>query len=232
LLAVSDRRIVLEFIAVLVHCGVAILRASTAEGPENEDGCPRVIRYQRGPHPSVLKARLVQDTGTEYRCFGRLQSLAQAMRVIAPRNKIERPYARIPDVGQSTLVAHGKRVIRIDLLVEPRTDNNASLRNAEHLRIRIDDGEALRIERAPINDGAVVDCVPLHIEKKRRTPAQRSADISTILMQNKRSLPAGVWIPRIPCVAAEIVERCAPESVCTGFGENLNTPETEFVVLR
>ena len=42
---------------------------------------------------------------------------------------------------------------------------------------------------------------------------------------------ARVRIARIPCVAPEIVESCALQLVGSGFGEDLDPPETEFVVL-
>src|SRR3954469_10970872 len=99
------------------------------------------------------------------------------------REKIEATYSRMLNISSGKSIADGKRVGWSDLVIDSWTDPNPALRNAEHLRERIDNAERSRIQNCPINDGAIVDSSQINNDKERRELTKWPLHAAAILFQ-------------------------------------------------
>jgi hypothetical protein len=121
---------------------------------------------------------------------------------------------------------------RAELIIEAWVDDYAPLRSPVDIGEWVDDGQHNRVERAAVDDGAVVNGMSLDIQEKRGAPVQWTAPTGSVFLQQKRRLLLRIRVPRIPEVIGEIKVGGAMKFIGTRFGEDLDPAITEFVVFR
>ena len=99
-----------------------------------------------------------------YHGFGGLQHLASDANAVTLRHEVEAPDIGVGDVGSRERVADGQSILRVQLIVDARRHNHAPLGDAKHLRIGVDDGERLGVNDGSVDDGPVVDGMPLDVQ--------------------------------------------------------------------
>ena len=158
------------------------------------------------PTPIELEARFVDHFRAQHGGFRDLRRVAGALGVSSARDQVEAAYAGVLDVGAREVVARGQRVVGGELIIHPRREDYAALRNAQHAGERIDDGERLRVDRDAVDDGAVVDGMALDVEGERRALVDGAAQHAAVLLQQKGRLALRVGVARVPEIVAEVEE--------------------------
>ena len=127
-IAMNQRRVILQFVVVLVIDNRAL--AIAAGGERSQDV------HARESCPRATGCRAREDTGSASHSRFRAEDLGVAdlkrvfvgLRVVGLRRKVELPDAVIVLTIAEILVARGQRVVLADLVIEPRTEVGAGTR--------------------------------------------------------------------------------------------------------
>src|SRR6516165_3949548 len=114
----------------------------------------------------------------------------------------------------------------VDAWINPREAPGGDDRPDERL-----DGERLRVNRDGVDDGTVVDQIPLKFDDERCALPERPAGISLDLAEEKWRLLHRVGAAGVPEVVAKVIVDGAVVSIRTGLGENLDASVAQLVVL-
>jgi hypothetical protein len=147
------------------------------------------------------------------------------------RHQIEAPHSGMLDIRVRKGIADRKSVDWCQLVINARAHSNPALRNPEHLRIRINDRERIRVQSCPVDDRAIVNGGAIDGKKKRRNPAQRTLQAAAIFLQQERRFLRCVRIPGIPDIIAEVVVAGTVEFIRARLGENLDSSQAQLVIL-
>ena len=229
--APRDGGVVLELVAVLRIVGASDRRAAAVERCQDLDGGSGVVGDAEAVDAEELEPRFVDDSRAENRGLRDLRGVADVPRMVAARDQVEAPDAGVAHVGAQELVTPREGVVGAQLIIQARADGDAALRNAKDVRERIDDGERLRIERGPVDDGAVVDRIAADIQEERALRVNWAAQAAAVFLQEERRLPGGIGVARVPEIIGEVVVAQSFEFVRARLGEDLDAAEAEFVVL-
>src|SRR5436190_17035599 len=171
---------------------MAELRSAAVERPQNNDRRAQVVRIGHAVVPVELEASLVDDFRAQDRGFSHLYRVTIPAHAISAGNDIKASDTGVVNVGMREAIAHRKRIVCVDLIIEARAYCYPALRRAKHGRIGIDNGKSLGIEHDGVDDVAVVDGVALDVREEGGPLSERSAEIASEFMEPERRL-----LPRI-----------------------------------
>ncbi len=160
-----------------------------------------------------------------------MHGLIQVLKLVAARNQIEAADAGAIDVDMRGGVAEYQRVVFVQLIIQARAHTSEALGRSIDAEERLN-AEGLLIHGYSIDDGPVVDGVPLRIQREGCALADRPTGLPFQFVEQQRRLLGGVGIARIPKVVGIVVMDVAAIMIGARLGEDFNSSETEFVVFR
>ena len=113
--------------------------------------------------------------------------------MIAARTQIETADACVLDSVAVVGVAEGQRVVRIELIIETRSDDVAALASQVHVREPASD-QCLRVQGYRVDDRPVVDPFALYVQVERRALVDRATEGAAQFVQVERRLLSGIGI--------------------------------------
>jgi len=173
--------------------------------------------------------RVVDDAGREDRCLAQTDFLASHVAGVGAGDQAVLADTVVVALAQILPIRSGQRVIRVELCVEAAVRIDIGARRDDGVAHGCF-GEGRRIERYRVNQGCVVDDVPLKIQIERGSFRDGSGQIPCDDAIDVIGLVIGVGIARVEDRIAVGKPRRAAELVGAGFGDDLDAPESEPVI--
>src|ERR1019366_7078414 len=171
LLTQRHRRVILQFVVILVVGLRSRTAASTCETPKNIDAYGRAKRCLPAVVAQVLEASLIDGLRSQDLRIADLHRVFGGCGVVASFRQYGRTDTGVLLSVTVKLVAGGERIVRADLVVDTRTDVGAGTRVGNAL---------VHAEVGRVHDCDFINVAPLHLEKERCLLVDRPADISHV----------------------------------------------------
>src|SRR5947208_10399034 len=164
-----------------------------------------------------LETRFVNSASVENGSLRQTKSLLRAERAVLARPKRESAGARRV-TAVLVFVAGDQRVVLVDLIIEPRTEFDAAIRQRNGFGKR--NNVEARIENRRIDDCLIVDVALLDVEKERCFLFRdRTAEVAAQLPRHVRGSRQRERIARIQDLIVEIETGLTPKPVSSWTGE-------------
>src|SRR6267378_6423669 len=226
-----QRRVVLQFVVVSVIRLRSAAASSAVKRTNYVDRRAGVQRSLVAVVAVVLKADLVHSFGPENLRVADLDRMFGGVRVVAGRRQREATDARIFLGIAVKLTAGGERVVLANLVVEACANVGACSRVGNAFVERNDAGQVRR-QHDGVHDGNFVDVAPLKIEEERCLLVNRPAYVAVVDGRIVGRLLADEWVAGIECRTVALYGNLSVVLVGAGFGEDLDTAISKFVVFR
>src|SRR5437764_14863490 len=175
-----------------------------------------------------LETCLVNRAFVEYRSLSQTKSLLRAERAVLPRPKRESAGASLV-TAVLIFVAGDQRVVLIELIIEPRTEFEAAIRQRNGFGKR-NDVEA-RIENRRIDDCLIVDVALLDVKKERCFLFRdRTAEVAAQLPRHVRGSRQREWIARIQNLIVEIEASLTPKTIRSWSAETFDPAKARPII--